>query len=105
MQILQHAVGDALASMTRLTRLHLGIFLTDEAAFQHHVEEHSSVDTTVFGTISYAVPAPIIEFERCSRCFRTLEIKTLMREREAGEIICGYLPSLSTVTWASFVDK
>jgi hypothetical protein len=96
----QHAFGDALAGLGRLERLVLGVFLSDEAALQHHIDAHSFVDVHVFANLSYSMPAPMIRLEWCVRCDEGRAGCVAARAGEAAGILRGYLPTLREIGWA-----
>ncbi|KAF8652165.1 hypothetical protein AX16_004522 [Volvariella volvacea WC 439] len=89
---LANSFGDALSSLMNLTRLHIGIFLSDQALVYMH-KEHSDENEFTSTINEKAI--------NCSACVDELR-NVRMRETTASLILGKLLSKLQTISWSSF---
>ncbi|THH32476.1 hypothetical protein EUX98_g1741 [Antrodiella citrinella] len=99
---LSYAFGTALVPLTKLTTLHLGIFLSELDIFQYHLYDcrcitfQTLIGPAVMGTSSFGGP------DSCPQCFELFSKNVRATELFASACIARTLPALETISWSSF---
>ncbi|KAF8602664.1 hypothetical protein BDV93DRAFT_557424 [Ceratobasidium sp. AG-I] len=83
------SLSQELESLSKLKKIHMGVYLTPHEAIEHHKQSHVPVESDPWSTC-------------CTKCRSTYGGETTAAETIAKDIIFRKISSLEEVSWASF---